>query len=97
VGCNPKTKARLVKFAIGRQATNVPLGLIIYAGRNQYNQLEEQGGLKNIVNSTVLKYQLQTTNMVIISTLHLISKMSPSFQTRQIFAHFWIGTAIQNI
>jgi len=54
-GCKPKTKAKLLKYAVGRQARNVPLGLIVYSGRNQYNHLEEQDGLKNIVNTNVFK------------------------------------------
>lgn len=47
-GCKPRTKEKLVKFAIGRAVRNVPAGLIIYAGRNQYNHLEEQGDLRKI-------------------------------------------------
>lgn len=54
-GCKPKTKSKLVKFAIGRGVRNVPIGLIIYAGRNQYNHLEEQNGLKNILNTNIFK------------------------------------------
>ncbi len=52
-GCKSKLKARLVKFAIGRKVRSVPIGLIIYAGRNQYNHFDTQDGLKNIVNINV--------------------------------------------
>lgn len=47
-GCKPYAKEKLVKFAVGRTVRNVPVGLIIYAGRNQYNHLEEQGGLRKL-------------------------------------------------
>ena len=47
-GCKPTIKDNLLKFAAGRSVRNVPIGLIIYAGRNQYNHLEEQGCLRNI-------------------------------------------------
>lgn len=30
------------KFGIGREIHNIPLGLIIYAGRNQYNHFDEE-------------------------------------------------------
>lgn len=33
---------RAVRFCIGRKVREVPMGLIIYAGRNQYNHMDEK-------------------------------------------------------
>ncbi len=38
--CNNLPNNKIKKFCIGRDVRNVPLGLAIYAGRNQYNHLE---------------------------------------------------------
>lgn len=40
-GCSRGLIKRAKQFGIGREIRNVPLGLIIAAGRNQYNHLEE--------------------------------------------------------
>jgi len=37
---NPKSKA--AKFCIGRRVRNLPIGLIIYAGRNQFNHMDDE-------------------------------------------------------
>ena len=34
------------RFGIGREVNNIPLGLVIYAGRNQYNHWDENAKLK---------------------------------------------------
>lgn len=36
-----KKRAKCLKFMIGRQVKHVPIGLMIYAGRNQYNHFDE--------------------------------------------------------
>jgi hypothetical protein len=36
----PKTKNKLAKFCIGRRVRKVPIGLVIYAGRNQFNHMD---------------------------------------------------------
>lgn len=36
----PKNKA--VKFCIGRRVRSVPIGLVIYAGRNQFNHIDDE-------------------------------------------------------
>jgi len=35
-------KPKTVKFCIGRRVSNVPIGLIIYAGRNQFNHMDDK-------------------------------------------------------
>lgn len=35
-------KNKNVKFGIGREVYNIPLGLVIYAGRNQYNHWDDE-------------------------------------------------------
>lgn len=35
-------KKKKVKFGIGREVNNIPLGLVIYAGRNQYNHWDDE-------------------------------------------------------
>jgi len=52
-GCSVSKKRNLLKFLVGRTVRNVPVGLIIYAGRNQYNHLDEQNGFRNPVNANV--------------------------------------------
>lgn len=37
-----KAGTRVAKFCIGRRLRGVPIGLIIYAGRNQYNHMDEK-------------------------------------------------------
>ncbi|WP_027858750.1 hypothetical protein [Marinobacterium jannaschii] len=38
---------RVTKYCVGREVRGVPIGLIIYAGRNQYNHFDERPKLKN--------------------------------------------------
>jgi hypothetical protein len=33
---------KLIKFCIGRRVRSLPIGLIIYAGRNQYNHMDDE-------------------------------------------------------
>lgn len=35
-------KKKNIKFGIGRDVNNIPLGLVIYAGRNQYNHWDDE-------------------------------------------------------
>ena len=49
-----KQKKGLAPFCIGRYVRNVPIGLIIYAGRNQYNHME--GEELHEPNRTVFDY-----------------------------------------
>jgi hypothetical protein len=37
-----KPKSKLVKFCIGRKVRSLPIGLIIYAGRNQFNHMDDE-------------------------------------------------------
>jgi len=37
-----KPKSKPVKFCIGRRVRNLPIGLIIYAGRNQFNHMDDE-------------------------------------------------------
>lgn len=37
-----KSKGKLAKFCIGRRVRTVPIGLVIYAGRNQYNHMDDE-------------------------------------------------------
>jgi hypothetical protein len=37
-----KPKSKLIKFCIGRRVSNLPIGLIIYAGRNQFNHMDDE-------------------------------------------------------
>ena len=37
-----KSKNKLAKFCIGRRVRTVPIGLVIYAGRNQYNHMDDE-------------------------------------------------------
>lgn len=46
--CKQNTIDKSKKFAIGRTIRRVPLGMIIYAGRNQYNHFEEKNGLRDL-------------------------------------------------
>lgn len=39
-GIKVEKRGKLARFAIGREVKRVPIGLIIYAGRNQYNHYE---------------------------------------------------------
>jgi hypothetical protein len=37
-----KIPPKKLKFCVGRKVRNLPIGLIIYAARNQYNHLDEK-------------------------------------------------------
>ncbi|MEH1948221.1 MAG: hypothetical protein V7K77_14900 [Nostoc sp.] len=37
-----KPKSKVAKFCIGCRVRNVPIGLVIYAGRNQFNHIDEK-------------------------------------------------------
>lgn len=37
-----KKRSKAIKFCIGRKVRGIPIGLIIYAGRNQYNHMDER-------------------------------------------------------
>lgn|SRR5574341_18519 len=39
---------KLAKFCVGREVHGVPIGLLIYVGRVQYNHWDDEGGLKPI-------------------------------------------------
>lgn len=43
---------KVVHFCVGRRVRGVPIGLIIYAGRNQYNHWDE-GQMRNPINQVV--------------------------------------------
>lgn len=47
-----KSKQKLIKFCIGRKVRNVPIGLLIYAGRNQYNHMDDKEKLSGL-NTTI--------------------------------------------
>lgn len=54
-----KPKKQPVKFCTGRLVSQLPIGLIIYAGRNQYNHMDEDelfGLNKAIFNQIAEKY-----------------------------------------
>ncbi len=58
-GCNgEKSKSNAIniikKFAFGRVVRGVPLGLVIYAGRNQYNHFDDKSGLR-IISRNIFK------------------------------------------
>jgi hypothetical protein len=36
-----KPKSKITKFCVGRRVRSVPIGLIIYAGRNQFNHMDD--------------------------------------------------------
>ncbi len=50
-----KESSKQARFVIGKSIRNVPLGLIIYAARNQYMHFEEGDKLKDPINLTVFK------------------------------------------
>ncbi len=54
-GCKPRAISKLAKYAVGDKLRGVPIGLIIYSGRNQYNHIEENGELTNVVNINVFR------------------------------------------
>lgn len=37
-----QSRKELIKFCIGRKVRRVPIGLLIYAGRNQYNHMDDK-------------------------------------------------------
>lgn len=51
-GVKDEKRSKYFKFLIGREVKGVPIGLIIYAGRNQYSHFDEET-LKDIVNVRV--------------------------------------------
>jgi hypothetical protein len=36
-----KPKSKITKFCVGRKVRSVPIGLVIYAGRNQFNHMDD--------------------------------------------------------
>lgn len=44
-----------VRFCIGRDVRNVPIGLIIYAGRNSYNHFDDDGDLNKTCKAVFAK------------------------------------------
>lgn len=52
--CFPELSAKSLQFCVGRQDKGIPIGLIILAGRNQYNHIEAGQDLSKI-NKTVFK------------------------------------------
>ncbi len=46
--CNKGQKIKAKKFCVGREVRGVPLGLIIYAARNQYNHIESGAKLNDL-------------------------------------------------
>lgn len=63
LGCNTK----VLKFCIGREIRNVPSGLIIYAGRNHYNHIEDGAELrkptKQIIERLNENYVMHKSNL----------------------------------
>ncbi|WP_445426213.1 hypothetical protein [Alishewanella sp. HL-SH06] len=53
-GVDSKKRPKYYKFLVGRLIKRVPIGLIIYAGRNQYNHFDE-AALKDRVNINVFE------------------------------------------
>ncbi|AMJ93859.1 hypothetical protein AVL56_05765 [Alteromonas stellipolaris] len=43
---NDRTKLLLSKYSVGRTDKGIPIGLIIFAGRSQYNHIEDGGKLR---------------------------------------------------
>jgi hypothetical protein len=43
-----KTGVKAIKFCIGRTVHDIPIGLLIYAGRIQYNHWEDRKGLDKV-------------------------------------------------
>ncbi len=66
-GVNDRAKENVKRYCIGREVNGVPIGLIIYAGRNQYNHIEAGSKLtrlnKNIFNRLASELPYTTTNM----------------------------------
>lgn len=48
----PKSISKVARFCIGRTVRGIPIGLIIYAGRNQYNHWDEES-LRDPINEFV--------------------------------------------
>lgn len=46
-----QSRKKLINFCIGRKVRSVPIGLLIYAGRNQYNHMDDEK--LNDLNTTV--------------------------------------------
>jgi len=53
-GCKPGLAKQAAKFSLGREVRGVPLGLVILAGRNQYNHIEAGADL-NPLNKNIFK------------------------------------------
>ena len=49
LGVSAKTK--LIRYAVGREVQGIPAGLLIYAGRIQYNHFEEGWQINNVARS----------------------------------------------
>ncbi|MBD2498823.1 hypothetical protein [Nostoc sp. FACHB-280] len=51
-------KPKVARFCIGRRVRNVPIGLIIYAGRNQFNHIDEEklSGLNTTIFNLIASY-----------------------------------------
>ena len=62
---SPLIKEKVEKFCIGRRVRGVPIGLVIYAGRNQYNHMNDK------VNDKVNDKGLSTLNTTIFNLLAL--------------------------
>jgi len=43
-----KKESKAAKYCVGRPVRNIPIGLIIYAGRNQYNHFDENDNLSKL-------------------------------------------------
>ena len=53
-GCKPGLAKQAGKFGLGREIRGVPLGLVILAGRNQYNHIEAGANL-NALNKNIFE------------------------------------------
>ena len=53
-----KPKSKVPRFCIGRRVRNVPIGLIIYAGRNQFNHIDEEklSGVNTTIFNLIASY-----------------------------------------
>ncbi|MBD2536023.1 hypothetical protein H6G97_44560 [Nostoc flagelliforme FACHB-838] len=53
-----KPKSKVARFCIGRRVRNVPIGLIIYAGRNQFNHIDEEklSGVNTTIFNLIASY-----------------------------------------
>ncbi|MBD2249241.1 hypothetical protein [Nostoc sp. FACHB-888] len=53
-----KPKSKVARFCTGRRVRNVPIGLIIYAGRNQFNHIDEEklSGVNTTIFNLIASY-----------------------------------------